>query len=112
VAERSQDVPDLLEIEVGGDGEQRTVALRGELDVVTSPQLRETMLGLVENGVRAVDIDLSELQLIDSTGLGVLVGVLKRVLQYGGEMRLRSPQRATRKVLSITGLDRVFTIIE
>jgi anti-sigma B factor antagonist len=112
VAERSEQVPDLLEVEVAGEGARRTVALRGELDVVTSPQLRETMLGLVDNGVRVVDIDLSGLELIDSTGLGVLVGVLKRVLQHGGELRLRSPQRATRKVLSITGLDRVFTVIE
>jgi len=55
---------------------------------------------------------MSELALIDSTGLGVLVGILKRVLQHGGELQLRSPRRSARKVFDITGLDRVFTIVD
>ena len=60
----------------------------------------------------AAGVGMSGLALIDSTGLGVLVGVMKRVLQHDGQMRLRAPRPAARKVFDITGLDRVFTIID
>jgi anti-sigma B factor antagonist len=47
---------------------------------------------------------------IDSTGLGVIVGGLKRVREAGGDLRLRGPSRATRKALDITGLIRIIEI--
>jgi anti-sigma B factor antagonist len=112
VAEQSSGVPGLLELDIEGEGVERTVRLRGELDVVTSPDLRGTMLELIDDGARTIVVDMSGLELIDSTGLGVLVGVLKRVLQYDGELQLRSPTRHARKVFDITGLDRVFTIVD
>jgi len=105
-------MPGALDIEVEGEGEQKTVVLRGELDVVTAPGLRETLLELISGGARAIDIDMAKLSLLDSTGLGVLVGVLKRALQHDCSLRLCSPQRGARRVLDITGLDRVFTIVD
>jgi len=111
VADGVAEVPG-LDFEVEGSGEHRRVFLRGELDVVTAPPLRQSLIGLIDDGVRAIDIDMTDLSLIDSTGLGVLVGVLKRTLKHGGSLRLCSPQRGTRKVLDITGLDRVFTIVD
>ena len=112
MADGVAEVPGALDFEAEGGGEQRRIFLRGELDVVTAPALRQALLDLLEDGVRVLDIDMADLSLIDSTGLGVLVGVLKRTLQHGGEMRLCSPQRGARKVLDITGLDRVFTIVD
>lgn len=112
MAERAEDVPGLLQIRVTEDGSDCVAHLRGELDVSTSPHLRAEMLDLIEDGCRTLVIDMSELAVIDSTGLGVLVGVMKRVLQHGGEMRLRSPRPTARKVFDITGLDRVFAIID
>ena len=112
MAEQSSGVPELLELDIEGEGAERTVRLRGELDVVTSPNLREAMLELIDDGARTIIVDMSGLELIDSTGLGVLVGVLKRVLQYDGELKLRAPTRHARKVFDITGLDRVFTIVD
>jgi anti-sigma B factor antagonist len=49
---------------------------------------------------------------IDSTGLGVIVGTLKRLREGGGDLVLRSPSRSTRKVLEITGLTRIVEIVE
>jgi len=112
VADRRAEVPGALDIEVEGEGEERRVVLRGELDVVTAPRLRETLLDLIASGARSIDIDMANLSLIDSTGLGVLVGVLKRSLQHDASLRLCSPQRGARRVLDITGLDRVFTIVD
>jgi anti-sigma B factor antagonist len=112
LAERLEDMPGTLHIATSGDGDQRLVEVIGELDVSTSPRLREVMLDLIDDGARTIVIDMSQLNLLDSTGLGVLVGVLKRVLQHGGDLELRSPRHGARRVLEITGLDRVFTIVD
>ena len=104
--------PGPLEIRVAQDRPECVAYLEGELDVSTSERLRTELLTLIDDGCRSLVIDMSELVLIDSTGLGVLVGILKRMLQHGGEMVLKGPRRSARKVFGITGLDRVFTIID
>jgi anti-sigma B factor antagonist len=106
------DIPGPLEIRISHNGPECVAYLEGELDVSTSERLRAELLTLIEDGSRSLVIDMSELALIDSTGLGVLVGILKRMLQYGGEMVLKGPRRSARKVFGITGLDRVFTIVD
>src|SRR5687767_701338 len=69
------------------------LAIRGEVDVYTSPELRRAFEDLLaERGSVTVEVDLSALDFIDSTGLGVLVGALKRSRAEGGEMVLRGPQ--------------------
>lgn len=106
------DVPGPLEVRKWREGDRCVAELHGELDISTSERLRAELLELIDDGCRALVIDMSELLLIDSTGLGVLVGVLKRVLQYDGEMVLRAPGPAARRVFVLTGLDRVFTIVD
>ncbi len=101
-----------LEVRISRDGERCVAELAGELDVSTSERLRAELLQLIDDGCRSLVIDMSELLLIDSTGLGVLVGVLKRVLQHDGEMVLRAPRPAARRVFGLTGLDLVFTVID
>ena len=113
MAERlANGVPGSLQIRVSREGTRAVAELSGELDAATAGQLREEIVALVADGVRTLVLDMAALALIDSTGLGVLVGVLKRVLQHGGELQLRAPRRAVRKVLDITGLDRIFTIVD
>jgi len=113
VAERLvDDMSGPLEIRLTHDGGRCEAFLSGELDVSTSERLRAELLQLIGDGCRTLVIDMSDLALIDSTGLGVLVGVLKRILQHGGQLVLRSPRPAARKVFDITGLDRVFQIVD
>ncbi len=92
-----------------GDG-VATVFVRGEVDVYTAPVLRERLYAVVSSGVPNVVLDLSAMTFIDSTGLGVVVGTLKRLREAGGDLVLRSPSRSTRKVLEITGLTRIIDI--
>ena len=106
------DIPGPLQVRVRHDGGRCVVELEGELDVSTSEHLRTELLQLIDDGCRELVIDMSELLLIDSTGLGVLVGILKRLLQHEGEMRLQSLRPAARKVFDITGLNQVFTIVD
>jgi anti-sigma B factor antagonist len=93
------------------DGTATTIYVTGELDAATAPELRACVVSLVEQGRRRVILDLGELRFIDSTGLGSLVGVRKRVRESGGELVLTNPAQRIVKLLEITGLDAVFMII-
>src|SRR4051812_36427894 len=84
----------------------------GEIDVYTAPQLRERLIAVVEGGARQVIVDLGRVEFLDSTGLGVLVGALKRLRVVGGELRLVCAQERLLKIFRITGLDRVFDLYD
>ena len=89
------------------DGETATLAISGEVDLASAPGLRSELQRL---DARNLVVDLSGVTFIDSTGLGVLVAALKRTRESGGQLTLRSPTRATRKVLDITGLSQLVAI--
>jgi anti-sigma B factor antagonist len=86
------------------------VRLMGEVDMYTAPQLKQAMLGLIDGGAAKVVVDLSGVTFVDSTALGVLIGGVRRLHAAGGAMALVVVTRPVGRVLSITGLDRVFTI--
>lgn len=88
----------------------RVLDVGGEIDVYTAPQLRERLVALVEDGARQVVVDLSRVEFLDSTGLGVLVGAFKRLRNVGGDLSLVCPRERLLKIFRITGLDGVFTI--
>jgi anti-sigma B factor antagonist len=82
----------------------------GEIDVYTSPKLRERLVGLVRDGATSIVVNLDEVEFIDSTGLGVLVGALKRLRARGGSMSLVCSADGLLRVFTITGLEKVFPI--
>ncbi|MDQ3978519.1 MAG: STAS domain-containing protein [Actinomycetota bacterium] len=87
-----------------------TARLVGELDLVTVPGFEQRLESLRVEGARQLTLDLADLVFIDSTGLSALVSALKRYRADGGDIVLRSPTRATSKVLEISGLSQVFSI--
>ncbi len=97
-----------LSTDDGADGP--LLRVEGEVDVYTSPALRDELYRLIDGGATHVVVDLTEMAFIDSSGLGVFVGALKRIRERSGELELRGLQPSTRKVLEITGLTQVFTI--
>ena len=82
------------------------------MDTFTSARLREALNEALDTGAQEIALDLAEMELIDSTGLGVLVGALKKLRERDGAMVLRSPTPAVMRVLSIVGLTTYFTIEE
>jgi anti-sigma B factor antagonist len=84
----------------------------GEVDVYTAPRLRERLVELVEAGARSVIVDLSRVEFLDSTGLGVLVGALKRLRAAGGTLALVCGHERLLKIFRITALDRVFALYD
>ena len=91
--------------------ESRTiVAVGGEIDVYTAPKLRDKITELVGEGHHHLVIDMERVDFLDSTGLGVLVGGLKKVRAHDGSMTLICSQDRLLKIFRITGLAKVFTI--
>lgn len=86
------------------------LAVNGEVDVATAPRLRERLIQLVNQGRHHVVVDLSGVDFLDSTGLGVLIGALKRVRTHDGELALVCSEPRVLKVFEITGLTKVFTM--
>ena len=84
--------------------------LEGELDIVTTPALRERLLGVLGPGVRLLVIDLSGVSFCDVSGLAVLIGTQRRARARGITVRLAAPRPQMAKLLRITGLDRSLTI--
>jgi len=84
--------------------------VKGEVDVYTAPRLREKLVELVSQDKLQVIVDLEGVDFLDSTGLGVLVGGLKRLRSHNGDLGLVCSQPRVLKVFEITGLTKVFDI--
>jgi anti-sigma B factor antagonist len=101
-----------LVIEVSDHGDLTVVSVKGEVDLYTAPSLKERVADLVSSGRHRLAVDLAGVEFMDSTGLGVLIGGLKRCKEAGGSLALVAPREPVVKVLAITGLDKVFPIHE
>lgn len=101
-----------LVIEVSRVREVTVVSLEGELDAYTSPDLRETVVRLIEEGARKFTLNLLKVDYIDSVGLGALVGCLKRTAEHRGNINLVCTNLQIKKVFDITGLSKFFHICD
>jgi anti-sigma B factor antagonist len=88
------------------------IAVSGEIDVYTAPKLREKLISLVEAGSYQLIVDMEGVEFLDSTGLGVLVGGLKRVRAHDGWIDLVCTQSRIQRIFRITGLNKVFSIYD
>jgi len=88
------------------------VELEGEIDLSTATVFKQAVYKVIESGKVDLIIDLSSLEFMDSTGLGVLVAALKKTSIEGGRIRLVCNKRNILKVFTITGLDKVFSIYD
>ena len=86
------------------------IAVGGEIDVYTAPKLRDKITELVAAGAYDIVVDMEEVEFLDSTGLGVLVGGLKKVRAHDGSLELVCNQDRLLKIFRITGLAKVFVI--
>jgi anti-sigma B factor antagonist len=91
-------------------GGKTIVAVGGEIDVYTAPKLRDKITELVAAGAYDIVVDMEEVEFLDSTGLGVLVGGLKKVRAHDGSLELVCNQDRLLKIFRITGLAKVFVI--
>ncbi len=101
-----------LTIDLSSDtpGETAIFHLGGSLDVATSPRLKEALLKASARDQNDVIVDLTQVEFLDSTGLGALMGAHRRALEKGGRLSLIVSEGPIARLLHITGLSRVFPL--
>jgi anti-sigma B factor antagonist len=98
-----------LQLESRKTDDGASVIVRGEVDMASAPQLRDTLLELVDGGATQIALDCRGLDFLDSSGIGVLIAVRKR-LGDEGSITLEAPPAHVRKVLELTGVSEHLTI--
>ncbi|GAA2630480.1 STAS domain-containing protein [Actinomadura fulvescens] len=86
------------------------VKISGEIDVFTSPRLREMLLDIIETGGLHLVVDLGDVTFLDSTGLGVLVGIYHRLRARDGSMSFMGVNDRVRRVFHVTQLTKIFVL--
>lgn len=93
------------------DGPGRPVVrIGGEVDLHSSPAVRDALLKLIEDRPERLIVDLADVSYMDSSGVGTLVELKRRVERAGGKMVLSGLQQRVLSVFEITRLDRFFVI--
>jgi anti-sigma B factor antagonist len=93
------------------DGNE-VIDVQGEIDIYTAPRLRQLLIDLAGTGRSQLVVNLGKVGFLDSAGLGVLVGGLRRVRARDGSLDLVCTQERILKILKIAGLTEVFGIYE
>ena len=86
------------------------VSVAGEVDLYVAPELKQQLLDAVGRGATHVIVDLTETTFVDSTTLGVLIGIVRRLRANDGQLSIVCQDRNVAKTFELTGLDRVFAI--
>jgi anti-sigma B factor antagonist len=88
----------------------KVIALSGEIDMYSSPALREELMGLINKKVTPLLVDLKKVSYIDSSGIATFVEGLKRMMSYRGRLKLIGPLESVREIFNFSKLDKVFEI--
>jgi anti-sigma B factor antagonist len=92
------------------DHERHVIAVAGEIDLFTAPELKAALGDALEAGRTRIVVDLSDTTFLDSTALGVLIGAVKRLRSRDGRLTIVNVDQNIAKTFEITGLDQIFTI--
>jgi len=101
-----------LQIKIKNTHQVPIIELSGEVDAYTCSRFREAMIETIDDGNASIIVSMESVEYIDSSGLGTLVGGLKRASEQGGRIAIICTSPQIRKVFEITGLERVFPIYE
>ncbi len=88
------------------------VTIEGRFDAMTAPEIKSELYKLIDSGAVKMVINLEKMDFIDSAGLGVLVGCLRRTAAEGGDLRLAAVPPFCRSIFELTRLTRVFDVTE
>jgi anti-sigma B factor antagonist len=89
------------------------MSLGGEIDLYTAPRLHGELVTVLAGDAPAqIVVDMSGVEFCDSTGMNVLLAAHRRAREQGGDLELAAPRPAVRKILQVTGLESVFTVLD
>ncbi|HEY8313568.1 MAG TPA: STAS domain-containing protein [Candidatus Baltobacteraceae bacterium] len=99
-----------IDIKSENNGDALIFKLRGSLDLATAPSVRAALIEAADEGKHEIIVDLTQLEFLDSTGLGALIGAHRRSLEHDGRVALVVTDGPIARLLNITGLMRVFAV--
>jgi anti-sigma B factor antagonist len=99
-----------MEIEIKDYQGLKVMALSGEIDMYSSPALREEMMGLIDQRMTPLLVDFRGVSYIDSSGIATFVEGLKRMMSYGGRLKLFGLLEGVKEIFNFSRLDKVFEI--
>ena len=99
-----------MEYRTSKHGDTATLRIVGELDALSVPEIRAELDRLVSDGDRQVLVDLSGLHLIDSSGVGALVSLFKRIRAEGRQFSVTGVHGQPMQIFEVLRLDHVFQI--
>ena len=102
---------DLLEVDTREEHGWTVLSVRGQLDVATAPDLRQALVEAQYGRASRVILDLDGLEFLDSMGLGVIVGGLKRSRTHGGELALVCSRQRVRQLLELTRIADIVRVV-
>lgn len=101
-----------LNITIGTESNYTKLTLSGSLYVNESTILREKMLEQINQGKKEFLLDFSNVNYIDSSGLGVLISMQKRLKEYQGKLILKGLNGEVKRIFELTRLTKVFEIMD
>ncbi|MDM8102649.1 STAS domain-containing protein [Oceanobacillus oncorhynchi] len=99
-----------LSVNVQEDSNVKVLEVSGEIDAYTAPELKETLMPLMRESGNEIEVDLENVQYMDSTGLGVFVSALKASKESGSHYTLKNVQNRVFRIFEITGLSEIIEI--
>lgn len=100
-----------IEIEIERTDERLSICPKGDVNLQSSPMLRQTIKSALAEGQEPVDIVLAEVEYMDSSGVATLVEALQQCRQHGRSLRLVNPTARVHSIFQIAKLDSIFTIV-
>jgi anti-sigma B factor antagonist len=101
-----------MKLDIDKIGNEGRVRISGSMFVEDATNVREKLLALFDEGVANLTFDLSGLEYIDSSGLGMLISINKRCMQKGGKIRIMELRGMAEELFKLTRLDLVFDIVK
>lgn len=92
-------------------GDITVLSVSGNLDSLTVPEIRPEIEKIVSAGASKIALDLSALEVIDSSGIGAIVSLFKRIRGLGGDVKIVGVRGQPREILRLLGLERAFDIV-
>jgi anti-sigma B factor antagonist len=92
------------------DGDVTVLRISGSLDALSTPELRPTIDALVAEKRPRITVDLSDLRLIDSSGVGAIVSLYKRMRALGAKVEVVGLKDQPLAIFRLLRLDRIFTV--
>jgi len=97
-----------MEIKIKDRDGVKIVVLSGDIDMYTSPEMRKQLLGLIDQKLPVIMVDLANVTYIDSSGIATFVEGLKGMMSYSGRLKFFDIPMRVKEIFNFSKLDKVF----